>query len=761
MPKLSSNSLNGLVSELNGFHQHAHRFETLDQTFGILPNEGLEFARPVFSSAHNEMTWHTERALPNARPLTAMGAEERKVAEMHYNQCIHAIQSRLEKMPNGDKRLEQFKKFVRIPDVSSILVVPIEGGHSFVLINWGTRDSSIPNVDPEPIVSFETSALVLSGSANVPQANKKLMIQVGSQEPFPEFTNAEGLIDLKTLQKGTSIRISQPPREWVKEENFNEQKFTVESQAQQPMRYQWSAVAAARVSWDGNPADEGWEQLLFQSGALNKELNLSAGEELIDGLVAGESWSISGLSNEEKKELKSGVIEEGLNRIELDFRPEQEESPEPPEPLSPIETPPPPPPTGPMTVKWESFWGRPIKLLPFAVKESGAPESEPHTTDARGYAELGDLTYGSKYELSAKWWGREWRFTIDHSRDIAEHIVHLKAPVPWWLLASMGALLLLTLIGFWRVPYTPDVRLIDAETEQPIANGAVEYYNFEGQRLVAESDGDGHAELLVGERPFYKKLFQLNPSTPLQAVAPGYESARSTMNARTWYWTQDWPLEPDHEVSLEIETYDAGNQVPLPGTFVELRSKGMSGDEASLFSGYSDGNGKIQVVVDDRDFIVSNAHKATYVELNKISSTGKSMLAGDEEARRIRLAPTVGCDEIYGNQDGNSTRVFDLGAANQEFCFQVCNFDIMDHILVLDDNGNVLYDLDYATNTKVHGFDPYDATSYETNTLVSPTPRVHVEVREGGSRWWYEVNCAQSGCLNISRHPISAFGSNS
>ena len=29
MPKLSSNSLNGLVSELNGFHQHAHRFETL------------------------------------------------------------------------------------------------------------------------------------------------------------------------------------------------------------------------------------------------------------------------------------------------------------------------------------------------------------------------------------------------------------------------------------------------------------------------------------------------------------------------------------------------------------------------------------------------------------------------------------------------------------------------------------------------------------------------------------------------------------
>ena len=229
-----------------------------------------------------------------------------------------------------------------------------------------------------------------------------------------------------------------------------------------------------------------------------------------------------------------------------------------------------------------------------------------------------------------------------------------------------------------------------------------------------------------------------------------YESARSTMNARTWYWTQDWPLEPDHEVSLEIETYDAGNQVPLPGTFVELRTKSMSGADASLFSGYSDGNGKIQVVVDDRDFIVSNAQKATYVELNKISATGKSMLAGDEDARRIRLAPTVGCDEIYGNQDGNSTRVFDLGAANQEFCFQVCNFDIMDHILVLDDHGNVLYDLDYATNTKAHGFDPHDPTSYERNKLVSPTQRVHVEVREGESRWWYEVNCAESGCLNIS-----------
>jgi len=753
MPKLSSNSLNGLVSELNGFHQHAHRFETLDQTFGILPNEGLEFARPVFSSARNEMTWHTERSLPNARPLTAMGAEERKVAEMHYNQCIHAIQSRLEKMPNGDKRLEQFKKFVRIPDVSSILVVPIEGGHSFVLINWGTRDSSIPNVDPEPIVSFETSALVLSGSANVPQANKKLMIQVGSQEPFPEFTNAEGLIDLKTLQKGTSIRISQPPREWVKEENFNEQKFTVESQAQQPMRYQWSVVAAARVSWNGSPADEGWEQLLFQSGALNKELNLSAGEKLIDGLVAGEIWSISVLSDEEKKELKSGVIEEGLNRIELDFRLENVDPTEPPEPLEPPTEPPTPASTGPMTVKWESFWGRPIKLLPFAVKESGATERDPHKTDGRGYAELGELTYGGKYELSTKWWGREWRFTIEHDRGIAEHVVHLKAPVPWWLLASMGALLLLTLIGFWRVPYTPDVRLIDAETEQPIANGAVEYYNFEGQRLVAESDGDGHAELLVGERPFYKKLFQLNPSTPLQAVAPGYESARSTMKARTWYWTQDWPLEPDHEVSLEIETYDAGNQVPLPGTFVELRTKSMSGDEASLFSGYSDGNGKIQVTVDDRDFIVSNAQKATYVELNRISATGKSMLAGDEEARRIRLAPTVGCDRIYNDQEGNSTRAFDLGQPNMEFCFQVCNYSEMDNIVVLDANREVLFNLDTPTNSELNPFSSKDPATYIQKMLTSPTQIVYVELRDGGTNWWFELNCPQSGCLDIQRHP--------
>ena len=585
----------------------------------------------------------------------------------------------------------------------------------------------------------------------MPQAKKKLVIQIGSQDPFREFTSAEGLVDLQIQNKGTRIRISQPPRDWVKEEYFNQQEFTVESPAQQPMRYQWSAVAAARVGLNGNPADDGWNQLLFQSGALNKELNLSKGEELIDGLIPGESWSISGLSNEEKKELKSGVIEEGLNRIELDFL-QGEGGPPPPPPPPPPPTPPPPS-TGPMNVKWESFWGRPIKLLPFAVKESGAAENEPHKTDARGYAELGDLTYGSKYELSTKWWGREWRFTIDHDRNIAEHIVHLKAPVPWWLLASMGALLLLTLIGFWRVPYTPDVRLIDAETEQPIANGAVEYYNFEGQRLVAESDGDGHAELLVGERPFYKKLFQLNPSTPLQAVAPRYESSRSTMNARTWYWTQDWPLEPDHEVSLEIETYDAGNQVPLPGTFVELRTKSMSGDEASLFSGYSDGNGKIQVVVDDRDFIVSNAQKATYVELNKISATGKSMLAGDEEARRIRLAPTVGCDRIYNDQEGNSTRAFDLGQPNMEFCFQVCNYSEMDNIVVLDANREVLFNLDTPTNSELNPFSSKDPSTYIQKKLTSPTQIVYVELRDGGTNWWFELNCPQSGCLDIQRHP--------
>ena len=116
MPKLTSNSLNGLVSELSGFHQHAHRFDTLDQTFGITPAVGLEFARPVFSSAKNEMTWYTERSLSHARPLTALSSEERKVAEMKYNQCLSAIRARLADMPNGAKRLEQFQKALEPAD---------------------------------------------------------------------------------------------------------------------------------------------------------------------------------------------------------------------------------------------------------------------------------------------------------------------------------------------------------------------------------------------------------------------------------------------------------------------------------------------------------------------------------------------------------------------------------------------------------------------------------------------------------------------
>jgi len=225
------------------------------------------------------------------------------------------------------------------------------------------------------------------------------------------------------------------------------------------------------------------------------------------------------------------------------------------------------------------------------------------------------------------------------------------------------------------------------------------------------------------------------------------------MKARTWYWTQDWPLEPDHEVSLEIETYDAGNQVPLPGTFVELRTKSMSGDEASLFSGYSDGIGKIQVTVDDRDFIVSNAQKATYVELNRISATGKSMLAGDEEARRIRLAPTVGCDRIYNEQEGNSTRAFDLGQPNMEFCFQVCNYSEMDNIVVLDANREVLFNLDTPTNSELNPFSSKDPATYIQKMLTSPTQIVYVELRDGGTNWWFELNCPQSGCLDIQRHP--------
>ena len=66
-----------------------------------------------------------------------MGTEEER-----WQRCITTMHSRYSvtfgEMPNGEKRLAQFKKFVRIPDVSSILVVPKEGGYSFVLINWGT-----------------------------------------------------------------------------------------------------------------------------------------------------------------------------------------------------------------------------------------------------------------------------------------------------------------------------------------------------------------------------------------------------------------------------------------------------------------------------------------------------------------------------------------------------------------------------------------------------------------------------------------------
>ena len=105
-----------------------------------------------------------------------------------------------------------------------------------------------------------------------------------------------------------------------------------------------------------------------------------------------------------------------------------------------------------------------------------------------------------------------------------------------------------------------EIRVVDAVTEAPVANAAVEFYNFEGQRLTVSTDSEGQAELTVGDRSLYKKIFQLNPDSPMQAAAAGYEPAQSTMDVRTWYWTMDWPLEPSHEISLEIETYDAGNQ---------------------------------------------------------------------------------------------------------------------------------------------------------------------------------------------------------
>ena len=192
MPKHSSNSLNGLVSELTGFQQHAYRFETLEQTFAITKEERLEFARPEFSASRNEMTWHTGRALPNARPLTALGSEERETAELQYNQCLRAIEERLLGMSNGTKRVEQFRKFVIIPDVSSILVVPDAGGNSFVLLNWGTRNSKVRDTDGDggAVHSLQVVLKAVDGLGSRPQPNKKLVVKIGAEEPFTNSQTA-------------------------------------------------------------------------------------------------------------------------------------------------------------------------------------------------------------------------------------------------------------------------------------------------------------------------------------------------------------------------------------------------------------------------------------------------------------------------------------------------------------------------------------------------------------------------------------------
>ena len=753
MPKHSTNSLNGLVSELAGFHQHVHRYETLEQTFAITREERLEFARPVFSSSRNEMTWYTERALPNARPLTALGSEEREAAEMEYNQCLRAIETRLASMSNGAKRVEQFRRFVRIPDVNSILVVPDSGGRSFVLLNWGSRDSSvIIDVPVNPvIVSLPVVLKAVDATGSLPQANKKLVVQIGAGESFTKFTDGGGCIDLGNQQRGTRVVVHQAGREWRKEHGHNEQVFDVQSLAQQPLLYRWSAEAAARIEFQGVPNEAGWSQLLFQSDAINRNLDADpVSNEIIEGLTPGSAWSISGQSQSEERVLASGKVEEGLNVFQVEF--DSPDASEVDEPEEPEQSPEPvvPQAKGPLNLRWENFLGRPLKDQGFTVQEAGAVEKSSLKTDKRGYAEIADAPFGANYELNTNWGRRDWPFKVTHTRDVAEHVVQLKAPVPWWLLVSLGAILLFTLLAFWRVPYSPEIRMIDAVTEVPVANAEVSYYNFEGQQLTVSTTSDGTAVLTVGERPLYKKIFQLNPDSPIQAAADGYEPAQSTMDVRTWYWTVDWPLEPSHEISLEIETYDAGNQVPLPGTYVELVAQKVDGSEHSLFSGYSDANGLIQFVMDDRDLLVSSAEKPTYVELNKLSEKGSALLKADATERRIRLAPTVGCDEIITNQQGSSTRVFDLGTPGVEFCFQACNHHELDIIVVLDANGKVLFNLDYPTGDMIDG----TPSSWEVVTLRSETRLVYVEVRDGGNKWWYELNCPGSGCKDIMRHPI-------
>lgn len=578
MGRIAQNTMAGLTSHLGGFTNHGHRHTTSTQLLGKVGERRLMLAKPTYIQSAHQTLWEIGPDLA-LQPLTELPFSDQHVFRERFEQIKGDILARIEES-EGHAAMTDMHNALIIPNLSSVFVNRSTSPNApeFVIINWGClEDGKDPPPPPRGLVSVRIR--VSSAHSGKPLGGKRILIAIGDSknEEVPYFTDDFGEVALGRKEKRANIFIRQD----LQEGPSTQLSFEVGPDDPSVLEFPWRQEAYIRLLLPpSHTRSTELQEVFWENGqGIRSRLTLPLTEETqITGLNAEDNVRLFSLSKDGEKNLAQCICEEGENIIDLT---QYELNQQPIEDIPVVPEPPQPDPepepvlsdSGRLRIVWNNFLKRPISSLSYGLHANSEERELNRSTNEEGIDEFEKLPFG-EHHLYTRWKGQDWLIPIQHERGIEEHVLQLRRHWPWWIFILAGAILLLAVFMFWRVPYRPEVRLVDASTWAPLSSGLVEYQNFDGQIVSAEAGSDGLVQLNMGERPLYKKVFQLNPETPATARAAGYLDNPSSLHYRTWYWTQDWPLAPIYEEDLS----DVPEEVP------EVPEEGIVDDVSRVLS---------------------------------------------------------------------------------------------------------------------------------------------------------------------------------
>lgn len=723
-----------LRSLLGGFGNHLARWERLQRQWPQDAAIVLAYPNRILSQASIE--WLVE-GVGDLTPVSTFSGNERVSIEQTFLAAREGLAGHFE-----EDVIESLLPVtgIGVNTWSSVLRGDKGGKFVFVVAEWGCSSAEVGPAGPAgPIggqgASRNRAALeVLSGDRPFGPTRWT----VWSPDEALVEAGSDGLVDLGELPEGQKIVVRQ---EGLAFDAENKQYFEMGAEATtfkvQALRQ--ATVVLLHPKLDDRPDSMSKLEIVHNGTIRPFELRSDARTE--DGPhLPGDQW---GLKDADGKWLAQEQLQDGANTVDLN----------PKEPITP-------PPTDsddrddaddpvPILIRFrlEDGLRRPLKEQPFTLDFEGETQSLFLETDDRGFAEgvwpHGESTATATTELR----DIKRSLEIEHTSDTELHTLRFSRQFPRWIWWSLGAAIAIIFLMQWPIPYEPEIRIIDAESNESIAGAMVVYSNLDDDAdLDVLSDSVGIVNLIMGKRPLYQALFQINPPTPIAAYAPNYVPERSTLFERTWYTTQEWPLNPLKNGEVAFETVN-GAQKGRPLGQVRVQAQAVMGPKTKSVEAMSGPDGIVVLELDRRfEYEV----RATRPSFSSDSAFGMAAHLKIEPNNVLELWPLLPCDGEKDTQgaQGKEDR-FDLKMADVDFCFTCWNNNEYDRVEVLDGKGEVLWALEENAQIPGGGLGvDLQSNQVITKTVMIHSPTRYVAVRVSGtSMWGYQMNCPGSSCV--------------